>query len=313
MPSHSRQISSDLAEAAVSTAYDEAGYRYGKYADGNARNLFQFEGRHAYGDRKIWGVIESRMLALRARGLRRLRVLDIGCGPGTWLRRVVVRAKQLGFTEVVAHGFDIADAQLHRARALSRGVAELDGVRLTFAYGDVRGKIAAPEGMCDLCLCLCGVLNHIPVAELPEVFARIGNITAAYFIATVRSVGSTPTVYVDDLGSAVRFYQDNRINRLDVEFANGRRCRFGSHLFSRAELARLAEPIFETEDIFGLDLFHGRFASDPRWNPPAGAMTARLTQELDRLEDRYCRDPGFVNHATHLLIAARNPKAVRHE
>ena len=105
MPSHSRQISSDHAEAAISTAYDEAGYRYGKYADGNVRDLFQFEGRHAYSDRKIWGVIESRMLALRARGLRRLRVLDIGCGPGTWLRRVVVRAKQLGLTEVVAHGF----------------------------------------------------------------------------------------------------------------------------------------------------------------------------------------------------------------
>jgi hypothetical protein len=93
-----------------------------------------------------------------------------------------------------------------------------------------------------------------------------------------------------------------------VEFANGRRSSFGSHLFSRAELTQLARPRFEVEDIRGLDLFHARFASDPRWNPPSSAMPARLSQELDRLEDRYCRDPGFVNHATHLLMAARNPK-----
>jgi SAM-dependent methyltransferase len=311
MPSSIRQIASDQSEIAISSAYNEAGYRYGKYADGNARNLFEFEGRHAYGDRKIWEFIESRLMALRARGVQRLRVLDIGCGPGTWLRRVVVRARQLGFSDVAAHGFDIADTQLHRARALSRGVAEMGGVRLTFGYGDLRVRITAPDGACDLCLCLCGVLNHIPVAELPEIFAKIASVTAGYFITSVRSIGSTPTVYVDDLSSAVRFYQDNRLNRLDVEFANGRRGSFGSHLFSRAELALLAKPGFEVEDLRGLDLFHGRFASDPRWNPPSSALPARLTQELDRLEDRYCRDPGFVNHATHLLMAARTAKTVR--
>jgi SAM-dependent methyltransferase len=305
MPTSVRQPPARQSEVAISSAYNEAGYRYGKYADGNARDLFSFEGRHACGDRKIWEVIEKRMLALRARGEQRLRVLDIGCGPGTWLRRVVVRARQLGFKEVAAHGFDIAEIQLHRARALSRGIAELEGVRLTFAYGDLRGKIAAPECLYDLCLCLCGVLNHMPVGELPEIFARISKVTATYFIASVRTIGSTPTVYVDDLNFALRFFQDNRINRLDVEFANGRRGSFDSHLFSCEELAQMARPRFEVEDLCGLDLFHGRFASDSRWNPPSGAMTARLAQELDRLESRYCRDPGFVNHATHLLMAAR--------
>ena len=71
---------------------------------------------------KCWKIIEDRLLALKARGLRRLTVLDIGCGPGIWLRRVVVRARQLGFGEIIAHGVDIAETQLHRARALSRGV-----------------------------------------------------------------------------------------------------------------------------------------------------------------------------------------------
>src|SRR5476651_2302614 len=102
MPSTIRRMSPEQGDTAISSAYNEAGYRYGKYADGNAHKLFQFEGRHAYGDRKIWTFVEDRLLGLRAQGVRNLRVLDIGCGPGTWLRRVVVRAKQLGFTKVAA-------------------------------------------------------------------------------------------------------------------------------------------------------------------------------------------------------------------
>jgi hypothetical protein len=145
----------------------------------------------------------------------------------------------------------------------------------------------------------------MPVQELAEIFTRIRNITAHYFVASVRAVGSTPTVYVDDVNAAVRFHQDNRINRLDVEFANGRRSSFASHLFSSTELKRLVEPGLQVEDLCGLDLFHGRFASDWRWNPPSGTMTPRLAQALDRLEARFCRDPGFIDHATHLLIAAR--------
>ena len=170
-------------------------------------------------------------------GLKRLKVLDIGCGPGTWLRRVVVRARQIGFEEIIARGVDIAEAQLHRARLLSRGLCELKGVQLTYGYGDLRGEIDAPQA--DICLCLYGVLNHVPVADLPDVMGRMAALTAGYFIATVRAIGSQPTVYVDEVSAARSFHQDNLSNRLDVEFANGRRASFQSHLFSRTELTRL--------------------------------------------------------------------------
>lgn len=309
MPHSARQYFIASGEAEIAAAYNEVGYRYGRYADGGGRNLFDFEGRHAYSDRKTWEMINAKLLALRARGRDTLKVLDLGCGPGTWLRRVVVRARAMGFSQIEAVGTDIADLQLERARILSRGVAELEGVRLSFRHGDLRGAIAASD--VDICLCLYGVLNHLPVAELPEIIRRIAAATRGYFIATVRAVGSTPTVYVDDVCSALRFHQDNRINRLDVVFANGRRASFQSHLFSRAELTRLAGGFFEVEDIRGLDLFHGRFAGDSRWNPPLAAPLARLTQELARLEDRYCCDPGFVDHATHLLLAARHPEMAR--
>lgn len=291
-------------EFAIAAAYNEAGYRYGKYADGPARTLFQFEGRHAYSDRKTWETIETRLSNLRGRGIDHLKVLDVGCGPGTWLRRVAVRARQMGFAKITARGIDIADAQIRRAEALSRGVAALNGVDLAFSHGDLRGKL--PGGGFDLGLCLYGVLNHIPAPEQPEVFARLADAVGGWLVCAVRAVGSTPTVYVDDICAALRFHQDNRIDRLDVEFANGRRARFPSHLFSRAELQRLTAPRWEVEDLRGLDLFHGRFENDPRWNPQA-AMPTRLMQELDRLEDRYCRDLGFIDRATHLLLTARKP------
>ena len=99
-------------------------------------------------------------------------------------------------------------------------------------------------------------------------------LTGGYFVATVRTIGSQPTVYVDEVSTALRFHQDNLIHRLDVEFANGRRASFQSHLFSRAKLLQLMPQALEVEDMRGIDLFHGRFAGDPRWNPEAAAPLA---------------------------------------
>jgi SAM-dependent methyltransferase len=289
-------------EAKVATAYNQAGCRYERYADGAGRSLFDFDGRHGFADRTTWELIDTKLMALRAQGLRRLRILDLGCGPGTWLRRAVVRARQLGFCQIDAQGLDIADAQLHRARALAQPLVDIEGISITFRHGDLRGRLAADPA--DLCLCLYGVLNHLPVAEMPDILRRVAVLTRGFFVATVRTIGSTPTVYVDEVSAAANFYQDNRIDRLDVEFSNGRRTSFQSHLFSRAELMRVAATAFEVEEVRGLDIFHARFAGDRRWNPPNAAPLARLSQELARLEDRYCRDPGFMDHATHLLLSA---------
>ncbi|MEO8896391.1 MAG: class I SAM-dependent methyltransferase [Rhizomicrobium sp.] len=293
---------------AIANAYDRAGYRYAIYADGDLQKLFAFDGKYAHGDRKTWDAIEIALRGLRVRQ-DRLTVLDLGCGPGTWLRRVVTRARQLGFARIEARGTDIATAQLQRARAHARALAEQPGISLKFEHGDLRGVLAAPDHSIDLCLCLNGVLNHLAPAALPGVFGEIARVTSGWFLATVRAVGSTPTVYIDELSAAKRFHQDNRHNRLEVEFHNGGRAAFDSHLFARAELQALAARHFEIDDLRGLDLFHGRFAADPRWNPEVSSPPAHFAEQLERLENRYCRDPGFIDHATHLLLAARAGKA----
>lgn len=290
--------------AAIATAYNEAGDGYLSYADGDTERLFAFDGQYGYGDRCIWDALETMLRARRASGVISVRVLDLGCGPGTWLRRIVTFARSIGFVSISARGIDIADEQVKRARELSANLAALPGVALTFETGNILEPLLEKDATVDLCLCLCGVLNHVTASELPKLFAEVARATAGDFIASVRAVGSEPTVYVGGIEQARSFHQDNEADRLDVELQNGRRISVSSHLFSSAELRSLAAPHLDLADLRGIDLFHGRFASDPRWNPEI-QVGRHFAGELDLLEEGYCRDPEFVDHATHLMIVGR--------
>jgi hypothetical protein len=88
------------ASAVVAAAYNQSGADYIAYADGDPTDLFAFSGMHAYADRRIWALLEAKLTELRATGASSIGILDAGCGPGTWLRRLVVRAHELGFTMI---------------------------------------------------------------------------------------------------------------------------------------------------------------------------------------------------------------------
>ena len=96
--------------------------------------------------------------------------------------------------------------------------------------------------------------------------------------------------------------------RLDIEFQDGSHTSLPSHLFSAAEIRALAAPALVIDDLIGLDLFHGRFANDPQWNPAETAPNAGFLNALRALESRFSRDPMFIDHATHLLMVAHAPK-----
>jgi hypothetical protein len=72
-------------------------------------------------------------------------------------------------------------------------------------------------------------------------------------------------------------------------------------------------PYFKLNDLQGLDLFHGRFAGDRRWNSPGSITGAQFIDKFERLEELYCRDPEFVDHATHLLLVAAPRNQARAE
>jgi SAM-dependent methyltransferase len=264
---------------------------------------------HAYADRRVWALLETKLADLRTSGASSVSLLDAGCGPGTWLCRLVTRARALGFTNIAARGFDIAQAQVQRARLLARNLSRVPGVNLTFDVADLTGRLPESNAWVDITLCLYSVLSHLPVASLPDVATEIARITSGHFITTVRSIGSTPTAFVDSIEKVRQLNQDHARNRCEIELCDGRRAAFGFHLFTAAELRSLFASGFEIEDLRGLDLFHGRFAPDPRWNPACLRSDSRFSDELVRLEEVYATDPKFMNRATHLLLVARGRRA----
>jgi hypothetical protein len=157
----------------------------------------------------------------------------------------------------------------------------------------------------DLTLCLYSVLSHLPVASLPRISAEIARVTSGHFIATVRSIGSTPTILVDSIEKARRFRHDNCRDQFEIELCDGHHIELGFHLFTAPELRSYFGGLLDIEDLRGLDLFHNRFAPDPRWNPASLAVDDQFSDELDRLEEVYATRSGFMERAAHLLLVAR--------
>jgi SAM-dependent methyltransferase len=277
--------------ANVGLNYDRVGERYRAYADGDVDKLYEFGGQYAYGDRELWRIVGNTLNEIRVRGARELSVLDLGCGPGTWLRRIVGRAEQMGFTRITARGVDLAKAQVQRARLLSQDLAHHAGVSLRFEAGDIRGRMPEAGRSVDICLCLYCVLNHLPADDLPAVFAEVARITKGRFVATIRAVGSMPTIYVDGVKAARAYRQDNVLGRLEVEFDDGSQTSFPSRLFSAAEIRALAAPALQIDELSGLDQFHSRFATDPDWNPRDARR--QLHRRLARAGTPLPPQPGF--------------------
>jgi SAM-dependent methyltransferase len=296
----------DRAGDSIAGIYNRAGRAYVAYADGNPDRLFDFEGLHAYADRCLWSVLDGKLTELRSTGAEAVRILDAGCGPGTWLRRLVTRALALGFTRITARGFDVADAQVETARRMARGLAGLPGIELVFEVADLTQPLPEADGAVDLTLCLYSVLSHLPAESVPQVSAELARVTRGHFVTTVRSVGSTPSIFVDTVEKARHFQYDHDRDQCRVELLDGRSFVLRFHLFTAAELRGCFAERFVIEDLRGLDLFHSRFVPDPRWNPASPANDRASRDHLARLEDVYARTPGFMEHANHFLLVGRS-------
>jgi SAM-dependent methyltransferase len=286
----------------IATVYDQAGEDYVAYADGDPERLFCFDGLHAYADRRLWSRLEMMLGDRRRTGATSISILDAGCGPGTWLRRLVTRARELGFTDITARGFDVAQTQIEVARRMAHELAGRPGVDLTFEVADLTGRLKEADASVDMVLCLYSVLSHLPVAGLPEVAAEIARVTRRHFITTVRAIGSTPTIFVDSIDKARHFNLDHSSDRCEVELRSGRRIAVPFHLFSARELGNCFSRYFDIEDLCGLDIFHNRFVPDRRWNPVSLMVDQQISGHLGQLEEAYARNPWFMERATHLLL-----------
>jgi SAM-dependent methyltransferase len=288
-------------------AYDAVGDRYTRYADGDVSRPFDFTGRYGFADGQIWRALDEALVSLAMQGRRTVTILDVGCGPGTWLQRAVMRADELGFTRIRARGFDLSNAMVGRAAAMAADVTRMmppGRACISIEHGDATAPLSEATGTVDLCLCLYGVLNHLPTETLPFVASELGRVTAGTLFVTVRAAGSLPTIYVDGLESARTFRQDNGSDRMEVDLADGRHLSFHSHLFRGSDLSRLFAPHVGDSTLRGLDLFHSRFGGDPRWNPEALSAEPRFLAQLARLEQFYADDPVFIDRAAHIMLSA---------
>jgi SAM-dependent methyltransferase len=286
----------------VAKAYNEAADTYRAYADGDPQRLFSFDGPHGFADGQVWSVLAEKLRGLHATGATSVNILDAGCGPGTWLRRIAHYASVLGFRSITARGFDVAETQIEAANSMARELRGISGLQLSFDVADLQRPLPEKDRSVDITLCLYSVLSHLPRAHLPQVASEIARVTRGHFIATVRSIGSTPTVFVDTIESARQIMLDHDRDQCDIELRDGRQFTLPFHLFSPSELRRVFMRHFEIEDLLGLDIFHGRFSLDRRWNPAPCSFDPRSARLLAVLEDQYARHPSLMERATHLML-----------
>jgi SAM-dependent methyltransferase len=295
-------VSSSWKTASV---YDLAADRYSDYADGLSTALFDFSGKYAYADRYVWSHLSRKLVELRLSGANRLRILDAGCGPGTWIRRIVIRARELGFTEIVARGFDLSEAQIQQARDRSCRLAAEPGVYLDFDVRDLATCLPESDASVDLSLCLYSVLSHIPIAMLPTVIQELARVTSGTFISTVRTVGSMPSGIVAPIEEVRHLQLDPGRDWCEMELLDGRKAEFNFHLFSSSELAGCFSEAFEIETLEGIDFFHNRFAGDGRWNPAGLDLPQAFLQKLCELEEMFSSNREYMDYANHLLLVGR--------
>ncbi len=289
----------------VATAYNGAGESYAAYADGDSGRLFRFDGMHAYADREVWRLLKARLQQLKAAGADSVTFLDAGCGPGIWLRRLVTRARQLGFRTIKARGFDIAEVQIYAARRAARALANLPGVEMKFEVASLLSDLPESDGSVDITLCLYSVLSHLPVGVLPGVLSELSRVTRGCLVTSVRAVGSTPSIFVDSMENARQVNLDHAHDRCRIELRNGSEFEVPVHLFKAEELRHYLEKDFDVEEICGLDIFHNRFAPDHRWNPASIFADDHVSFRLAQLEKAFAHNSDFIDRATHLLVIAR--------
>ena len=296
---HYRDFDAVLS-AGTEAAYDSAGLDYIAYADGQSSSPFCFDGALGHADREVWRRIDVKLAALAASGKRSLKILDAGCGPGTWLRRIALRARELGFAALELRGLDISP----RMVALAQDAVSIDGMCLDTRVdvADLGTPLPYASGNFDISLCLYGVLNHLSNQAQGSLAASLARVTGDTMFVTVRTAGSMPTIYIDDVHKARSFHQDNAAGWMEVDMQDGRHLAFPSHLFTCDELRSLFQPHLATVSFTGLDLFRSRFAADPHWNPSSIKGQAAFDEHVEWLEQHFASDPCFIDHAAHILL-----------
>ena len=306
------------APRAVASAYDHVGDGYGRYADGEAlEDPSEGANRFAHADAIVWETIRNTIEQLCAAGVSTLRVLDAGCGPGTWIKRIAAHAHSLGLG-VEAVGFDISTGQLdiarRRAESFLTGLPGSGRPNLQFLEHNLADPLPWADGYFHMVLCNYVVLNHLPKSALPRVAEELCRVATYRVIATVRALASPPTGCIIGTEQVREYHQDCGRGELTLVLKDGTEHLLTFNLYSAETLKAVFTPHATVVDLRAIDLFLSRFATDANWTANlVNGLTGRqeVIRKLTEIEEPLCRLAGWVDHGTHVLIVAQpNQRAV---
>ena len=307
-----RRLNSSPADRAA-RAYNHVGDDYSRYADGDAgidqSTLSAY--RFAHADTIVWKALQAALDELRQSGITSARVLDAGCGPGLWSKRIADYSRQIGLCASVV-GFDISSTQLEIAR--HEGRRYLDGLSngakpaLDFQEQDLSKPLPWDDGHFHLVLCNYTVLNHLTLHSLPLAIAELCRVSTGRLIATLRAVGSTPTVCVTGMEHVREYRHDPGRSNLSFTLNDGSQHALPFKLYSAQALDGLFSPHADVVDVRAVDLFVSRFAADKNWTSSLlDCLPDRpaVIEKLKEMEESLCRLPGWIDHGTHVLVVAK--------
>jgi SAM-dependent methyltransferase len=285
----------------TATAYNVTEESYLNYAARDVSRLFELSGQYGFADREIWKRLDATLIRMAAEDNSLITLLDVGCGPGTWLRRLALRARELGFERVNATGVDTSPIMIEIAKSSAPRIDDR-AIRLEYIVHDITEGSAFKNREFDLCLCLYGVLNHLPRETHRGTAYELARVTGNSLFVTVNTVGGRPENYVDFATDVAEFQRYENDDVVGVYMMDRQHLEFPSHRFSSIELLALFKDHLAGTTVVGIDMFHTRFAPDARWNPSAVAFQQDFELDLSELEYRYASDPRFINRAAHILL-----------
>ncbi len=293
--------------AACGRAYDHVGDQYRVYADG-VESASGEQTKHAHADALLWSTICTAIDDLKAEGRSFVRVLDAGCGPGSWTIRASIYACQRGLS-VEATGCDLSRAQLLIAQAsLDASYSTLPAqAKIRFVTQDLAQALPWPDAHFDLVLCNFAVLNHLRSNELPSAVSELCRVARREVMATFRAVASPPTACIIGLENVASYHLDEQAEELSLVLKDGSRHVLPFRLYSSREIKAVFERTSIVKDLRAVNLFSTRFAVDDNWTSGLLERSCEhraVLAELDGMEEALCRSPGWIDHGTHVLVVA---------
>ncbi|MGO4686177.1 class I SAM-dependent methyltransferase [Hyphomicrobium sp. 2TAF46] len=302
-------------EGQTASAYNYVGNDYGSFADGDGDKLNPEPAtahRFAHADTIVWRAVRSALDELRKSGASEVRVLDAGCGPGIWTRRIAHYANHIGLVATVV-GFDISTTQLEIARKeAERCLAHFSSEpkpTLEFQERDLSNPLPWAARSFQLVLCNYTVLNHLTEHSVPAVISELCRVSAGQVIATLRAVGSAASACIIGMEHVREYRHDPARGHLALTLDDGSQHRLPMKMYSAQALEAMFLPHADIVDLRAIDLFVNRFAADENWT---SCLLDRLpdrpsfVEKLKEMEEGLCRLPGWIDHGTHVLIVAKS-------